>query len=411
MTDFDVIIVGAGLVGASFALALSRGASDRPPLKIALLEASASQATLDLSTYDPRVVALTPHSQTFFQRLKVWDAMAAHRVCPYRDMQVWDAEGTGQIEFNAGQVQQSRLGHIVENKIVLASLFEAIAQEPNITLLQSAKVKQVILPGAEPSSSSSAVSTSVILESGESYSAQLLVAADGAKSQVRSLISIPTREWSYGQKAIVTTVHTENPHNYTAYQRFLSTGPLAFLPLLTKDREAQTRSSIVWSCDEAFADEMMGLDDKPFCEKLGKAFEHRLGGICKIEKRFCIPLQQRHATSYFKPGVALIGDAAHSIHPLAGQGVNLGLLDCEVLAAEILRAKDKNIPISQEIILRRYQRQRKGNNLGMMALMEGFKRLFGSDELILRWMRNEGMGRLDGVPAIKNTIIRQAMGL
>ena len=401
-TEFDLIVVGAGLVGATCALSLASGGNGE--LNIALIEAGPETAQVDLANFDPRVVALTPHSQALFQRLGVWQNMVSQRVSPYQDMYVWDAEGTGHISFNAQQVQQACLGHIVENSVALAAIMNAVEQHPAITIIRPARVKQLVLP------SDAQTQVLVILESGETVKGSLLVAADGANSKLRSLANLPTREWAYGQKAIVTSVQTAKSHQRTAYQRFLSSGPLAFLPL-QDDRGQGTSSSIVWSADEALADRMMALNDEEFCEALGAAFEYRLGAITHVDKRFCIPLVQRHAIDYFAPGMALVGDAAHTLHPLAGQGVNLGLLDSEVLSSEILRAYQRSIPLGEPQILRRYQRQRKTGNLGMMAMMEGFKRLFASDELGVRYLRNAGMKRLDHWPLLKNTIIRQAMGL
>lgn len=401
-TSFDIIVVGAGLVGATCALSLA--SSENSELKIALIEAGPETAQPDLTHFDPRVVAITPHSQALFQRLGVWQDMVAQRVSPYQDMYVWDAEGTGHISFNAQQVQQACLGHIVENSVALAAIMNAVEQHAGITIIRPARVKQLVLP------SGTQTLVSVILESGDTVQGQLLVAADGANSKLRTLANLPTREWAYGQKAIVTSVQTAKSHQRTAYQRFLSSGPLAFLPLLDS-RGQCTSSSIVWSADEAVADSMMALNDEDFCEALGVAFEHRLGEVTQVDKRFCIPLQQRHAIDYFTPGMALVGDAAHTLHPLAGQGVNLGLLDSEVLASEIIRAHQRSVPLGETQILRRYQRQRKASNLGMMGLMEGFKRLFASDELGVRYLRNAGMKHLEQLPLLKNTIIRQAMGL
>ncbi len=403
--NYDVIIVGAGLVGASFALSLAIHSAENA-LKVALVEASPAGGAPDLTHFDPRVVALTPHSQQLFETLNVWADMKRQRVSPYMDMQVWDAEGTGRIDFNCGQVQQPCLGHIVENSVVLSSVLDAVEKETSITVLRPAKVEQVLLPHED----SQGEGVTVLLESGEPLRGKLLVAADGAHSRVRELVNLPTREWAYGQKAIVTTVYTEKPHQQTAYQRFLETGPLAFLPLSCEDHRASA-SSIVWSADESLADQLMALSDDDFCLSLAQSFEHRLGAVTQVEKRYCIPLHQRHATKYFKAGVALIGDAAHTLHPLAGQGVNLGLLDCEVLSEEIVRASKRSIALGDEQILRRFQRRRRGNNLAMMGLMEGFKRLFGSDDVTLRWLRNEGMGTLNNVPLVKNSLIREAMGL
>jgi 2-octaprenylphenol hydroxylase len=251
---------------------------------------------------------------------------------------------------------------------------------------------------------------SLALEDGSTMQASLLVAADGALSIIRTLAGFETREWDYNHKAIVATVECEQPHQQTAWQRFLPQGPLALLPLADVNGGKQY-CSIVWSAEPDYADELLALDDAGFRAALGQAFEHRLGGINAVSKRFSFPLRQRHAKQYFKAGLVLVGDAAHSIHPLAGQGINLGLQDVQVLAEEIKRGVKRGLLLSDEAILQRYQRRRMADNLTMMAAMDGFKRLFEREELPVRWLRNEGMRLLAKIPGVKNTIIRQAMGL
>jgi 2-octaprenylphenol hydroxylase len=204
-------------------------------------------------------------------------------------------------------------------------------------------------------------------------------------------------------------VHTENPHEFTAWQRFMHTGPLAFLPL---QHQGDAHScSIVWSAEDALAQELMALTDEQFCVQLEAAFEARLGRITRCAERFAIPLRQRHASSYIQPGIALVGDAAHNIHPLAGQGVNLGLLDVIVLVQELERAQRRGVPLTDYSILRRYQRQRLAANLGMMAAMEGFKRLFGNRSLAVNWLRNTGIRELNSMNTIKKIIINTALGV
>ena len=247
------------------------------------------------------------------------------------------------------------------------------------------------------------------LSNGNEITAALLIAADGAHSKVRELAEFSTREWDYGQQAIITTVRTEQPHEFTAWQRFMHSGPLAFLPL--QQQGDAHRCSIVWSAEDALATELMALDDDTFCARLTAAFEARLGKVIHCDKRYAIPLRQRHATTYIQPGIALVGDAAHNIHPLAGQGVNLGLLDVIALAQEIERALLRGIPLADYSILRRYQRQRLAGNLGMMSAMEGFKRLFGNRSLAVNWLRNTGMRQLNSVTAIKKIIINTALGV
>jgi 2-octaprenylphenol hydroxylase len=204
-------------------------------------------------------------------------------------------------------------------------------------------------------------------------------------------------------------VQTELPNQSTAWQRFMRTGPLAFLPLSSINEKHFC--SIVWSAEIELADELMQLHDAEFCTRLGSAFEHKLGKILYSAERFAIPLRQRHAKTYIQPHIVLVGDAAHNIHPLAGQGVNLGLLDVVALAQEIDRALIRKIPLNDFSILRRYQRQRLAGNLMMMSAMEAFKRLFGSNSLMLTWLRNSGMRQLDALAELKKIIVKAAMGL
>ena len=356
--------------------------------------------------FDPRVVALTQASQKLLACAGVWEPIQAHRACAYTRMDVWDADGTGNIQFDSREVQQPCLGHIVENNLIASLLLARIKQLPNVSVLMPAKVSSILrLPEHNK--------TQLMLEGNRSVTGTLVIAADGARSNIRELANMPTREWDYGHSAIVTTVKTEKPHQFTAWQRFLPTGPLAFLPLQVSaepDNE-EHYSSIVWSAQTETAQRLMGLDDATFMAELSNAFEGRLGEVVHTAKRFSFPLRQRHAIDYIADGIALVGDAAHTIHPLAGQGVNLGLLDVAVLRDEIIRAQRRHLPLSDASILRRYQRGRKSDNLAMMAMMEGFKRLFGADHLPLRWLRNEGMRKLNSVPLLKNAVVKQAMGL
>ena len=401
-TDYDLIIVGAGLVGASLACAISQTDAAQN-LRIAVIEASSEVQHFSGENFDPRVVALTHASQQLLTDIGCWHDIVAQRVCAYREMKVWDGEGTAAIEFDCAEVQKNHLGHIVENSVIVNQLRERMAQLSNIQLIQPVTVMDVI--PAQPEFPR----VRVQLDNGSEITAPLLIAADGAKSNVRDLVGFSTREWDYGQQAIITTVRTERSHQFTAWQRFMHTGPLAFLPLQNNGDAHQC--SIVWSAEDAVAQELMALDDVTFCARLTSAFEARLGPVIACDKRYAVPLRQRHATSYIQPGIALVGDAAHNIHPLAGQGVNLGLLDVIALAQEIERALQRNIPLADYSILRRYQRQRLASNLGMMSAMEAFKRLFGSRALAVNWLRNTGMRQLNSVPAIKKMIINAALGV
>ncbi len=403
-TTYDIVIVGAGMVGASIACALAR--TERP-LRIALIEAGPEPHTFSGNNFDPRVVALTRSSEQFLASFGAWSFITEARLCPYTDMHVWDSEGTASIHFDCRDVQQPNLGHIIENSVVTRAVLQCLADSPGVELLRPARVADLQAPPTPGQP------VQITLADGSQFKTPLLVAADGANSFVRRMARVRTREWDYGHKAIVTTVRTELPHQFTAWQRFMSTGPLAFLPLqLTNTGSSDSHfSSIVWSAESTLADELMALDDAAFCNALGQALELRLGPVEHSDPRFCLPLRQRHAVEYIQPGIALVGDAAHTIHPLAGQGVNLGLLDATALVAEIRRGQARGLPLGDYSILRRYQRQRLGSNLGMMSAMEGFKRLFGSRHLPLRWVRNAGMAQLDQLPLLKNFIIKQAMGL
>ena len=396
---YDVIIVGAGIAGAALACAL--GGSG---LSVAVVEAqslSAQWPPLEtaIDGYDARVSALTVASQQFLDSLGVWQAVAERRISPYRHMQVWDAEGTGSIEFNAEEINQPLLGHIAENRLLVAALLARLAQHSNVEMLSPLRVAS--MPHGDGS-------RRLQMDDGRVLQATLIVAADGANSRIRELAGIATTEWDYEQHALVATVKTAQPHGQTARQRFLPEGPLAFLPLSGGDDHY---CSIVWSAVPAFAENLMALDDSDFAAQLAAAFEHRLGMVEAVSRRFSFPLRQRHARDYVQAGLVLVGDAAHTIHPLAGQGINLGLLDVQVLAEELLRARSRQLSIAEPMALARYQRRRKANNLAMMAAMEGFKRLFAESALPVRWARNAGMRWLDKAAPVKRRIMREAMGL
>ena len=402
-TDFDIVIVGGGAVGSAVASLLGQinktVQGDKQQLKIALIE-SYEPPQFDPSQVDPRVAALTEKTRLIFEQIGIWQQLVDKRVCAYKAMNVWDAEGTGRITFDCQQVQQPNLGHIVENSALVSTLIEHLKQQPNIELYYPANIVDYQLQQDV---------ITLTLDNQSVLSAQLLIAADGANSAVREHFQFATKQWDYGQHAIVTTITSENSNQLTAWQRFMPTGPLAFLPLNNIGNDHCC--SIVWSQDTAEAKRLMALEDKDFCKELSRASEHCLGQVLKIEKRHLIPLRQSHATDYVMPRLALTGDAAHSIHPLAGQGANLGFSDAQVLAEEIAKAFARDLDLGDVSVLKPYQRRRKPENLATMAAMEGFKRLFGSQNSTLRLLRNYGLSAINGSGAIKNKLIKQAMGL
>ncbi|MEM1402033.1 MAG: UbiH/UbiF/VisC/COQ6 family ubiquinone biosynthesis hydroxylase [Pseudomonadota bacterium] len=398
--DFDAVIVGGGITGLAAAAALGESGGR----SVAILEARDLPPDAEIqgdapADYDARVSALTLRSADFLERLGAWDAIAGKRTGPYSHMTVWDAEGTGRIDFDAEEVSARTLGSIVENRLITSALAQRVRAIANIQVFAPSR-----LMGLERKGGFSTLK----LETGEQLSTGLLVAADGGMSPTRDLLGLRTREWDYGHRAIVSTVAFEESHAATAWQRFLQTGPLALLPLGGGD---ERNCSIVWSIDESEADAMLALEDAQFLQALGEASEFTLGRAVQCSRRFSFPLRQRHAIDYVCEGAALVGDAAHTIHPLAGQGVNLGLADVEVLVEEVLTAWKRGTDPGTLSVLKRYQRQRKGENLAMMAAMDGFKRLFEQQAPGIRWLRNAGMRGVGSIAPLKRQIIRQAMGV
>ena len=392
----DLIIVGAGMVGSALALALKDSG-----LNILLLDSGGlTVKPFDpQSAFEPRVSALSMASQRILERVGAWDGILARRSSPYAQMQVWDGSGTGNIHFAASSVHADLLGHIVENQVIQDALLEQLLASP-VQLLNNARLESL---------RRTVDGWLLTLADGRELQAPLLVAADGANSAVRRLAGCATREWDYLHHAIVTSVRCSQPHQLTAWQRFTDDGPLAFLPL-ARDGD-QHWCSIVWSCVPEHAEQLMALDDARFAGELGKAFEQRLGEVLQVDPRMCIPLRQRHAKRYVEPGLALIGDAAHTIHPLAGQGVNLGFLDAAVLAEVLLQARQRGEQLAAEQVLSRFERRRMPHNLAMMAAMESFERLFQAAPPPLRWLRNAGLSLVNGLPEAKALFVRQALGL
>ncbi|GFM49953.1 2-octaprenyl-3-methyl-6-methoxy-1,4-benzoquinol hydroxylase [Pseudomonas capsici] len=394
-TRADVLIVGAGMVGSALALALQGSGLDvvvvdGGPLSVKPFDPQ--------SSFEPRVSALSAASQRILQRLDVWEGIAARRASPYGQMHVWDGSGTGEIHFSASSVHAEVLGHIVENRVVQDALLERL-HDSDIGLLGNARLEHMRHSGDD---------WLLTLADGRQLRAPLVIAADGANSAVRRLTGTPTREWDYLHHAIVTSVRTADSHRRTAWQRFTDDGPLAFLPL---EREGEHWCSIVWSVTPLEAERLMALDDEAFCRELERAFEDRLGTVLAADPRVCVPLRQRHAKRYVAPGLALIGDAAHTIHPLAGQGVNLGFLDAAVLAEVLLHAAERGERLADVRVLGRYERRRMPHNLALMAAMEGFERLFQANPLPLRWLRNTGLKMVNQMPEAKAMFVREALGL
>lgn len=393
---YDIIIVGAGMVGSLLAALLKDSG-----LSILMLERAAVQAPAPDAPFEPRVSALTRASENLLRHVGAWAAVEACRCCAYAGMTVWDADGSGRVEFSAREIGESHLGVLVENRLLQSALTEAALAADNVTLRCPAQLAHLErLPQG----------WQLTLDNGELLQATLVIGADGAQSAVRNMVGVDVRSTDYHQRAIVTTVRTQQPHRFTAWQRFSATGPLAFLPLLTANGD-EHYCSIVWSQDEQEAQRLLSLDDATFRRELGLAFEHTLGEIETVDPRYSFPLRAAHAAAYVRDGLALIGDAAHAIHPLAGQGVNLGLLDAAVLAEEIRRALDRKIAWWNEATLSRYARRRRAHNTLILNSMTGFQKLFGSQHPLLVVVRNIGMRATNGFLPVKQELARVAMGL
>ncbi|SEL23816.1 UbiH/UbiF/VisC/COQ6 family ubiquinone biosynthesis hydroxylase [Halomonas daqiaonensis] len=396
-SPFEVIIVGGGMVGTALACLLGRAG-----LAVAVLDAR--EAPLDRGAVGKgppsmRVSALTPVSQQLLEGVGAWAWMASRRVSPYRFMQVWDGEGSGEVNFSAEQAGVPVLGHIVENDVTLAALEACLTKLPSVQVRYGARVA-----GLETGNTG----RTVLLEDGSRLTAPLVVAADGARSPLRTMAGIDVNSRDTGQVAVVTTVRTPRPHGGVARQVFLPTGPLAFLPLRIEDDDHHC--SIVWSTTPAEAERLMDLPRQAMGVELASAIDHRLGEVTVTDRALAVPLTQRHAERYVQPGFALVGDAAHSIHPLAGQGVNLGLMDAAVLAEELVTARRRGLSPGEEHILGRYARRRRGDNAAMLALMDGFRLLFGARHPALTLARNLGLSGVDRLGPLKRLLMQQATG-
>jgi 2-polyprenylphenol 6-hydroxylase len=391
MKSYDVAIVGGGMIGLTLALALKDSS-----LSVALIDTQRGDRELSEHA-ELRVSAISVASERIFSRLGVWQAIIAGRHQAYEHMSVWDKDSFAQIHFDAAEVQQTHLGHIIENQQICRELWQQVEQANNIELLAPCKITKLAFGQQE---------CFISLDDDTMLTAALVVGADGANSFVRQQAAMPLTFWDYDHQAIVATVRTEYNHQQTARQIFTPTGPLAFLPLWDSHQ-----CSIVWSQQVAEAEGLMALDDKAFSQALSAAFDGRLG-ICEvISDRQSYPLKMRYARQWIKDRVALVGDAAHTIHPLAGQGANLGLLDAAALAEQLLHLKSLELDIGLGKNLRAYERWRKSEAVKMIASMEGLKRLFQGQNPVKKLLRDVGLTTVNKIPFLKQNIIQQAMGL
>ena len=385
--DYDVIIVGGGMVGATLAVALASKSS----LNIALIEAYQAKPLMKSDQPDLRVSALTHASEKLLKNLNIWPQLIPTRTSQFTDIKVWE-NLPNVLHFDSADIGEAHLGHIIENRHLQQASLKRCQQLSNIDIICPAKPQ-------------SHHHNTLTLEDGRELTADLIVGADGAMSPLREWAGIEVKGWDYQQTALVCTVTTEQAHQQIAHQRFLTEGPLAFLPLANLQQ-----CSIVWSNSTEKAELLSQLDDQKFKKTLGKAFEFTLGEITDISQRASFPLKLRHADHYIKQGFALVGDSAHTIHPLAGQGVNIGFLDAATLAEIVLEAHEKDRDIASLHTLNKYQRRRKADNLVMQMTMDVFNKTFSSELTPVRWARCLGLKLVQQQNVLKNVFMRQALG-
>lgn len=389
MKTFDLVIVGGGMVGLALAASLRKAS-----LRIAVIESFPPQTSTEQITN--RVSALNLASQNLLTELGVWSNLTAIRATAYNDMEVWEKDSFAKIEFSGKNLGLTHLGHIVENHLIQHTLWQNVLSQKNAEILTA-------LPQTIAVTDSNAIMT---LNNGHMLSAKLIVGADGANSWVRKQADIPLVFRDYGHHALVCNVETEEPHQNTARQIFTGESILAFLPLHNANL-----CSIVWSQPPKQAEYLTQCTEEEFNKALTVAFDGKLG-LCQVKSaRHSIPLTARYARDFAKKRIALVGDAAHTIHPLAGLGVNLGFQDVISLAQEIEKNLSMNVDIGEYRYLRHYERWRKTEAVKMLVAMQGLKDLFNGSNPIKKLVRGIGLSATNQLTPLKEQLIKQALGI
>ncbi|MBL1142002.1 MAG: ubiquinone biosynthesis protein UbiH [Proteobacteria bacterium] len=389
--DADVVVVGGGIIGGSFACLLGQAG-----LKVILLDAGVRQVN-SLKKVDARVFAITRASEHILKKAGAWRRLNENDIACFRKMHVWDENGLGEINFDSASICQPTMGYIISHQVIIDALQERLLDMENVRCIWSASAAFI-----------KNEKTSMLLETedGLQFRSKLVVAADGSNSKIRSLANIHYQKHDYKQSALACVVTTEYPHKEIARQRFLKRGPLAFLPMIDP-----YQSAIVWSTSPNHARQLKEIDKSTFHFELADAFANELGEIKESSERIVFPLSRAQAEHYVQPRLALIGDSAHTVHPLAGLGANLGLLDAAALAEVVIDSVSRERDPGRLQVLRRYERWRKGENHNVMYLMDGFKHLFENQTQSVQWLRNFGLDMVDSLPIAKHLIMKRAMGL
>lgn len=394
--DFDVVVVGAGVIGATMAALLAaRGLAGSG--RVALIADRLSNPTAG-DDWDLRVFALSRASQRLLGLCGTWQRLPQARCFPYERMCVWDAAGApggpGSITFDCADIGEPNLGFIVEGRALTSS-----------SLKSAGASGAVFIEGSVQSLLVDERQARIRLEDGRDFAAKLLIVADGVASKSRELLGIETAGHTYHQDALVAHVRTAQPHRSTAWQRFLPTGPLAFLPL------PDGRCSIVWSVAREEARRLRALDPGAFAAALETASGAALGEIELTTQVASFPLELKVALDYVRTRAVLLGDAGHAVHPLAGQGLNLGLLDCASLAEALAPARGDAELLGEPRLLRAYERRRKSENLLAATALDALERLFASSNPIIERLRGAGLGAVGRVPLLKRELALRALGL
>jgi 2-octaprenyl-6-methoxyphenol hydroxylase len=386
----DTIIIGAGLNGLTAACALAKNG-----ISVRLIEAE-DLAKINAKESDGRTSAISYGSAQILQEIGVWAAMEKHGGA-ILDIRVTDNESPFFVHYDHKIVGDAPMGYIIENYYIRKALFDLAAQYKNITILDKTKYTNL---------ERNINNVKLTLDNGEEITSSLLIAADGKNSKVRELAGIKTTNWSYNQHGIVCTVKHEKNHNGVAVEKFLSAGPFAILPM-----QGGHHSSLVWTEPAELAPLYMQMNDEEFLEQLNERFRGYLGKIEVVGKRFSYPLSLCLARQYTATRLALIGDAAHAIHPIAGQGFNLGIRDIPPLVKLISDAKNLGLDIGSDSLLNEYAEARKFDNISMLAITDVLTRLFSNNIFPLKHARRLGMAAVNKIPAVKRLLIRHAMGV
>lgn len=392
--DSDITIVGGGLNGPALACALADGG-----FRVCVVDA-APKAARGRSGFDGRGYALALASERLLSAIGVWEKVQGHAQ-PILEVKITDgAVDTGPgpwvLHFHHAEIEEGPMGFVVEDRYLSRALTKAMADHPRISHMPDTTVVAQDIGPAH---------AEVALREGERITSRLLIGADGRQSGVAQRAGIKRQGWRYGQTALVCALEVEHPHDGIAYQYFLPSGPLAILPL------PDNRVSIVWSETDDMAAAINAMGDAEYLEMLRPRFGDFLGQIELAGKRFSYPLSLSLTESFIAPRIALVGDAAHGVHPIAGQGLNLGLRDIGALAEVLIEAKRRGEDIGAADVLARYQQWRRWDTSVMSIATDGFNRLFSNDNKGLRTLRDVGLGVVNAMPGVRRRFIREAAGL